>query len=144
MKTRKNIRIEGYDYTEAGYYFITVCTKDKREVFGRINNDQMILNSKGVLVKSILENYNTKSTNAKNDFYQIMPDHIHLIIRFIENNNENISTVVSRLKGKCTRELKIKDLWQRNFYERIIRNEKEYVNILEYIKNNPYKDKYIW
>lgn len=144
MITRKNIRIQGYDYKKAGYYFITICTKDMKELFGSIIDNKMQLNEKGNIIKNIIESYNENSKNVKNEYYQIMPNHIHIIIHFIEDNNVSISTVVSNLKAKCTKELKMKNMWQRNYYERIIRNEKEYKNVIEYINNNPYMPKYNW
>ena len=73
MITRKNIRIQGYDYKKAGYYFITICTKDMKELFGSIIDNKMQLNEKGNIIKNIIESYNENSKNVKNEYYQIMP-----------------------------------------------------------------------
>jgi REP element-mobilizing transposase RayT len=144
MQQRKNIRLKEYNYTQKGYYYITICTKNMSQQFGTLIDNKMVLNKKGEIVKTIIEEYNKKSDDIKNDYYQIMPNHIHLIIEFKKDLNKTISNVVSSFKSKCTRELKIKNLWQRNFYERVIRNQKEYDNIVKYINENPYRDKYKW
>lgn len=144
MQQRKNIRLKEYDYTQKGYYYITICTNNMEHQFGTLVDNKMILNKKGEIVKSIIEEYNKISDDIKNDYYQIMPNHIHLIIEFKKNLNKTISNVVSNFKSKCTRKLKIKNLWQRNFYERVIRNQKEYENIVKYINENPFRDKYKW
>ena len=144
MQQRKNIRLKEYNYTQKGYYYITICTKNMEYQFGTLVDNKMVLNKKGEKVKTIVEVYNKISDDIKNDYYQIMSNHIHLIIEFKKNLNKTISNVVSSFKSKCTRELKIKNLWQRNFYERVIRNQKEYDNIVKYINENPFRDKYKW
>ena len=144
MHQRKNIRLKEYDYTQKGYYYITICTKNMQHQFGSVVDNRMILNENGKLIESIIEEYNKNSVKIKNDYYQIMPNHIHMIIEFKDKLNLNISQVVSHFKAKCTKELKIKNLWQKNFYERVIRDQKEYDAILKYINENPYRDKYNW
>jgi len=81
------------------------------------------------------------------DEYIIMPNHIHVIIE-IENGRTQfaptISQIIKQYKGSITKQIK-NNIWQKSFYEHIIRNEKEYLNIKQYIINNPYnwkKDKY--
>ena len=144
MNKRKNVRLKNYDYRQKGFYFITICTLHIKSIFGDIVDDKMVLNDNGYLIKNIIERFNEKDENIKNDFYQIMPNHIHMIVEFKENLDRDLSSIISNFKSKCTRELGIKNLWQRNFYERVIRDEKEYMNVLEYINNNPYRDKYKW
>ena len=144
MITRKNIRLKEYDYTSKGYYFITICTKDMKHCFGKLEDNIMILNDWGIKVQNVIESFNNTSDDIKNDYYQIMPNHIHIIIEIKNNINKSLSNIVSGLKGKCTKELKTKGLWQKGFYERVIRDEKEYNNIVKYINENPYRDKYQW
>ena len=144
LQKRKNIRLKEYDYAQKGWYFITICTKDMNDYFGEIVDNKVVLNDKGLLLKSIIDDYNRISDDVKNEYYQIMPNHLHIIIRVIANDKHTIGSIVSGLKSKCTRELKIKGLWQRNYYERVIRDQKEYDNIVKYIKENPFRDKYTW
>ena len=144
MRTRKNIRLKEYDYTKKGHYFVTICTKDMKYQFGTISDNVMCLNKNGLTIKQIIENYNLTHENIKNDYYQIMPNHIHIIIELKTDLEKSISNIVSNFKSKCTRELKIKNLWQRNFYERVVRNQTEYDNIVKYINENPFRDKYNW
>lgn len=70
------------------------------------------------------------------DEYIIMPNHIHMILGITEQCNNSISTIIQQLKGKVTKELGY-SIWQKLFYEHIIRNEEEYFKIKNYILNNP-------
>ena len=144
IKTRKNLRLKEYDYSQQGWYFITICTKDKYNYFGNIIDNKVMLNEDGIKLKKIIDDYNNVSDEVKNDFYQIMPNHLHIIIKIKSDGKHSIGSIVSGLKSKCTRELKIKDLWQKNYYERVIRDQKEYDNIVKYIAENPFRDKYTW
>ncbi len=80
IHNRKSIRLKGYDYSQAGFYFITICTQNQLHLFGEIVNDEMILNDAGVMVDKIwLENPN-RFTNTKLHEFVIMPNHIHGIV----------------------------------------------------------------
>ena len=142
MQTRKNIRLKEYDYSSKGLYFITICTKDKKDVFGKIFNNKMIFNDYGNKLNDILMSF--KNDKYEIDYYQIMPNHIHFIVNINEDNLIDLSKVISQIKSKCTNLLAYKNLWQKNFYERVVRDEKEYNNIVIYINENPYRDKYNW
>lgn len=144
MNVRKNIRLKEYDYTQKGWYFITICTKEMKHHFGSLINNRMLLNKNGLALKKLLDDYNKSHDDVKNDFYQIMPNHLHLIIKFDNDSNHSLGSIVSGLKSKCTRELGITGLWQKNYFERVIRNQREYDNIIKYIEENPYRDKYHW
>ena len=92
---RKQIRLKGYDYSAEGYYFITICTQNRKPILGKIINNQNKLISAGVaplgdpkiklttegkIVKKYIENYNKKFDNIFIEEYIIMPNHIHIII----------------------------------------------------------------
>ena len=139
---RKNIRLKEYDYTKKGMYFITLCAKNMNSIFGNLVDNKMILNDVGKTVEDIIRNF--KNENYEIVHYQMMPNHIHYIIELKNDGGILLSKTVSFLKGKCTFELKNKELWQRGFYERVIRDEKEYNNIVKYINENPYREKYNW
>ena len=142
METRKNIRIKEYDYSKKGMYYITICCKEMQHVFGVIDNNNMILNDKGYIIDNILTDCNNEKCVIK--YYQIMPNHIHFIVELLKDGEISLARVVSMIKGKATFLLKTKNIWQKGYYERIVRDDKEYENIIKYIVNNPYRDKYNW
>ncbi|MCK5122577.1 MAG: transposase [Candidatus Pacebacteria bacterium] len=163
----QSMRLKDYDYSQDGYYFVTICVKNKTEYFGEIINGKMILNEYGEIAKKqwlwLTEQYNY----VKLDEWIIMLNHLHGIL-IIENGIKNIGT--DRVVVGAGRDLplrpqtqKIKPLseligafkttssnlihqnslsefqWQRNYYDRIIRNEKELDKIRKYIFENPLK-----
>jgi REP element-mobilizing transposase RayT len=142
MQTRKNIRLKEYDYSSKGMYFITICTKDKKDIFGKIVDNKIIFNDYGNKLNDILMSFENEKYEI--DYYQIMPNHIHFIVNIREGNMIDLSKVISQIKSKCTNLIKYKNLWQKNYYERVVRDEKEYNDIVKYIYENPYRDKYGW
>lgn len=84
MYKRKNTRLPDYDYSGNGFYFITVCTKNRENLFGEIKNGEMILNWRGEIVKECLEQIPNHLKNAFLDIFTIMPNHVHAIL-IIEN-----------------------------------------------------------
>jgi REP element-mobilizing transposase RayT len=156
-KDRKLNRWPGYDYSRPGLYYITICTKDRYAYFGKVQNNLVYLNNLGqVALKywiKIPEIYN----NVELDEYIIMPNHIHGILIINENKfvvgTEHCSVPTKTKHNKMGflsqiikfyKEAVIKDIkkqynfaWQRSFYDRVIRNEKELSNIRKYIVNNP-------
>jgi putative transposase len=158
---RKRNRLNEYDYSNAGYYFVTICVNDRMEYFGKVKNSECVLNKYGQIVRQNLENLPHQYPYVSVDYYVIMPNHIHVIIILI-NPSENLAVVTSRglSQDKKPRE-KIKSLseiigafktmsskelhqeglkefkWQRSFYDRIIRNEMELYQIRKYIEQNP-------
>jgi len=160
---RKSIRLPGYDYGQAGLYFITICTKNRQNFFGEIKNQKLHLNSVGNIV--FHEWYKTAEIrhNIILDAFQIMPNHIHGII-IISKNNENSSFSSTKLNRKFSHKfgpqhnnlftiiggfksaVKVKANknqneiffeWQSRFFDRIIRNKDELYRIRNYILDNP-------
>lgn len=163
----KTIRIPQYDYSQEGCYFITICTKNREKILSKIvgvgipddplnqytenqlknNNEYKIkLKKFGIIVEKYINSINKTYKNMRIDNYVIMPNHIHMICVLEKNKsgssrtptptNARIPFLISTFKRLINRECK-EILWQRNYYEHIIRNEKEYLRILEYIENNP-------
>jgi REP element-mobilizing transposase RayT len=163
---RKSIRLKGYDYTQAGLYFITICCQYREHLFGEITDGEMILNDAGKME------------------YIVMPNHFHAILEIVGatlvvaqndttvaqndviNQNDDVInqkgqpqgiaptktvgdmmdafksiTTVEYIRGVKTLGWKPFDgkIWQRNYHEHIIRNEQSYQTISEYIINNPAK-----
>lgn len=147
--------MRGFDYSQEGIYFVTICTYQKEWLFGEIVNGKMILNEFGKIIGSIWQTLLTHH-QVKLDAFQIMPNHVHLIIilpplrRGIARNAPtfgnvtagSLSCVIRSYKSECTKQIhQIIDnselpIWQRNYYEHIIRNERDYWAIKQYIADN--------
>ena len=164
MHSRKLNRLKPYDYSMPGYYFVTICT-DNRKLFGSLRNGELKINKKGKLVKQKWIEIPNHFKDVELDEYVIMPNHIHGIIIINENVGDTkynlnvgdakfasptdrtkmlLSVIIQQFKRICTIELKRYfeipyKIWQRSFYDRIIRNEKELHHIRRYIKQNPLK-----
>ena len=155
FKKRKNLRLKDYDYSENGLYFLTVCTKNKEKLLGNIVGDGVTgvpkteLSPIGKIVeKYILSINNTEKITVQN--YVIMPDHIHLLI-FVDNYTENltsngtsktpsptnslVSHMVSTFKRFCNKEIGY-NIWQRSFFDHVIRGEQDYLKHYRYIESN--------
>jgi putative transposase len=77
---RRSIRLKGYDYSQAGAYFITICCQDRECRFGKIENDEMILNEYGTIAYNEWNKLSDRFSNFELDVFQIMPNHMHGII----------------------------------------------------------------
>ena len=153
MICRKPNRFKDYDYSSAGWYFVTICTNDHKNHFGKIINDKMNLNYVGKIVYDYWEKIETLHKNVELDCSVIMPNHIHGIIIINNVGDVKFASLTDRTKMELCKliqqfkravTLKIKSInhesnfkWQRSFYDRIIRNEKELFNIRKYIRQNP-------
>lgn len=159
---RKTIRIPRYDYSQPGYYLVTVCTKDREECFGNFENEQIKLSNIGIIAEQCVRDIPNHFNNAELDEFVVMPNHLHAIIvlrdsdgrgainraptkgGFAGNNNpmgkHSLGEVIRWYKGRCAFEIhKINSVfsWQPDYYEHIIRNEQSLQRIREYIQNNP-------
>jgi len=190
---RRSIRLKGYDYSQAGLYFITICLKNRKCLFGKIENNKMILNDAGKMVETQWLALPQRFQNIKLHEYIVMPNHFHAILEIVgatlvvaqntdvvaqntdvvaqntdtttqnDNNDlqkrepqgiaptgktvgdivgafESITTVeyIRGVKNNNWQPFNGK-LWQRNYWEHIIRNEQSYQNISHYTINNPAK-----
>ncbi len=152
---RRSIRLQGYDYSSAGAYFITICTENRKCLFGNIINEKMILNNIGYIVVDSLLWLEKQYKYVKLDEMVVMPNHIHAILFMVDcrggsqtaptEKRKPLGRLIGAFKTVSTKRINeinktsgIK-LWQRNYYEHIIRNEIELKRIREYITNNPLK-----
>ena len=161
----ESARLKEWDYKNAGWYYVTVCTKNHISWFGKVINCKMILNKLGKIVAREWRQTESIRKNIELDYFVVMPNHIHgiLIINHVETtgsvvshqkNSETIHRIVSttlqpdslgavigQIKSVCTKQIRslgYKNFaWQPRFYERIIRNEKELYKIRNYIYQNP-------
>ena len=129
LPKRKTIRLKDYDYSEVGMYFITICIKDRIELLGQIKNEKYIeLSKEGRIVDEAINKLKKAYLNIEIDEYVIMPNHIHLIIIIHEKNKITISRIIQQFKWGVTRKVG-SSIFQKLFYEHIVRNKKEYLNI---------------
>jgi len=182
---RRSIRLKGYDYSSPGAYFVTLCTQNRKCLFGQVVNKEMQLNDMGRIAKKCWNEIPSHFSHVRLDEFTVMPNHIHgiLIVTPVGANNyspigENILTPVraknlsplrtnnhsphrpqgtSKTIGSIIRGFKIgvtkwcrkqnrqnipcsdtiKDIWQRNYFDHIIRDDKSLNRIREYIIQNP-------
>lgn len=151
---RKSYRLKGYDYSSAGYYFVTINSKDFQYIFGKIKGGIMYLNALGEIVQEEWEYTAKLRDNIKLHEYVIMPNHFHAIIEICYSKNKNnipgefkaskdtLASILRGFKGSVTRrnnllrpENKV-SVWHGRFYDRIIRDQPELLNVKNYINDN--------
>jgi putative transposase len=164
---RRSIRLKGYDYTQPGAYFVTICAYQRDEIFGEVVNGKIQLSSLGKIVGE--EWFRSaeirKEIQLFEDEFVVMPNHGHGIVRIVETagadgvrpNMErahgmrpnavpqrtprSLGSFIAGFKASVTsrakHELNITGIWQRNYHEHIIRDEMDFNNIWNYIDTNP-------
>ena len=147
---RKPIRIENYDYSTPGAYFITICTANREHIFWSpvgadiIRPENVPQSSAGKLAEQGILQMANHYENVSVDKYCVMPDHIHLILRIEPDiggrmvSAPTVSTVVGSMKRWISKQIG-RPIWQKSFYEHVIRNRQDYNEIWKYIENNPLK-----
>ena len=155
------MRLSRFDYHSVGAYFVTICTHERAHVFGEIKNGEMVLNDSGNIAMNVWDEIPKYSEYVDTDEFIVMPNHVHGIIwiqpanRGVINNNDQgaincaptktptLGEIVRTYKARVTYQIRSTGsaygVWQRNYHERIIRNEHELEAIRQYIRNNPAK-----
>jgi len=160
---RRSIRFSGYDYSQPGAYYVTVCTHEKRHLFGEIIESEMKLSGCGEVVRRVWEGLTRRYPAVQTDSFVVMPNHIHAIIvvndvgaihklpsgEFKRAVHEPpvrgrmlLPTVIGYFKMQTAKRInEMRDtpgapVWQRNYYEHIVRNEDELGKIRQYIATN--------
>ena len=157
LPTRKPNRIPGFDYSQNGAYFITICTKNRMRILSEITVGTPVpgcpanlrLLPYGEIADQHIRQMNAFYEAVSVDKYAIMPDHIHLLLRI--HNAEGHpgtgastkrSSVISRFVGTfkrfCNKDFG-KNIWQDRYYDHVVRNQQDYDEIWQYIENNPAK-----
>jgi len=160
---RRSIRLRGYDYSQSGAYYVTICTQQRFQLFGEIINGQTKLNDPGWMVVKWWEALPRKFPVIEMDQYIVMPNHFHGLVIVVgaarcgrpikdfghpHGGAPTLGDVMDWFKTMTTNEyirgVKQRNwkpfpsrLWQRNYYEHVIRDENELQEIREYIINNP-------
>lgn len=163
LQKRKKNRLENYDYSSCGAYFITICTVGRQNFFGAKfptivgatighpkNNDYLKeheLSQCGAIVDEAVNHISSTYPSLVVDSYVIMPNHINILLRVCADESgrpmvaPTVSRVISQLKGYVTKRAK-KVIWQKSFYDHIIRNREDYNEHLKYIYENPIRWQY--
>jgi REP element-mobilizing transposase RayT len=143
-RRRRSLRLRGYDYSQAGAYFITVCTHLRVALFGEVVENDVRLNQAGMMVKDSWGNLIAYYGDIDLDAFVVMPNHVHGIIVLADGGGtrRGIPEIVRGFKTFSARgvnELRQTRgaLWQRGYYEHVIRNETALNRIRGYIANNP-------
>ena len=151
LPKRKPTRLKKYDYSTPGMYFITVCVKDKKHLLGEIvgcgdfDAPQMVLSEYGSILDKYIKYMSRKYPHIKIDKYVIMPNHFHLILNITNYRsgasetaapyNNETSKFISLLKRYCNKKYG-RNIWQTSYNDHIVRGEKDYIKIWEYIDTN--------
>ena len=148
--TRKRNRLDIYDYSMPNAYFVTICTVERKNLFWandiqRLSRPQDVrLSPYGEIVDRTIHEISNHYPSVSVDHYAVMPNHIHLLLQIHTDGDgqpvvaPSISRVIKHMKGAVTRQAGI-PVWQKGFYDHVIRGEKEYQEIWNYIERNPMK-----
>ncbi len=150
---RKIIRLNEYDYSQEGSYFITVCAQGRKCLFGHVVNDEVQLNAIGEMVVCQWVELVNRFSHISLDEYIVMPNHLHGIIHIgvVERATTSVAPTIGYIVGafKSITTLEYmkgialynwpafqKKIWQRNYYEHVIRSEESLEEIRDYVVNN--------
>jgi REP element-mobilizing transposase RayT len=152
------MRLQDYDYSEEGAYFVTICTRNRECILSKIDSDVVgaglapalngeasesiiSLTKEGEIIKKNWLEIPARYAHVYIDEYVIMPNHLHGILLFSSDSSgttARVTPTLGRIIGENNMEVSGK-IWQRNYYEHVIRNEDELNMTREYIQLNPYK-----
>lgn len=150
LPKRKRNRLKGFDYSFCGAYFVTICVFERRNIFwnnvGATNGrpPEFTLSSYGKIADDAIKNISAIYHNLSVDHYIIMPNHIHLLITVKDGRPmvaPTISRVINQLKGHISKRIGF-PVWQKSFYDHIIRNPEDYDRHVAYIDENPVRWQY--
>lgn len=165
IHNRNSIRLQGFDYSSEGAYFLTICTHQKQMLFGKIIYGQMNLNQFGLIVRDEWEKSAIIRAEIEMGEYVIMPNHMHAIViirrgvrpnapttpndktngqnNFSGLQSKTIGSLISGFKSTVTKQINLirnspgEPVWQRNYWDHIIRNDESFDRIVDYINTNP-------
>ena len=152
--TRRSIRLKEYDYSRTGAYFVTICAREHFSVFGEIEGGKMRLNAWGTIIAESWEWLSMQYDHVSQDFSVVMPNHLHGILVIADGcrggsraaptfKRKPLGQLVGAFKTVSTKKInKLRGtsgvpIWQRSYYERVIRNDEELNRIRQYIVENP-------
>ena len=137
LPKRKPTRIPDYNYATQNYYFVTICTNQKKCIFWTRNT----LNAWGKIAEECLKNISGIYKGVKADKFTVMPNHIHAIITLEGASSPSLTQIIGQYKAAVTKQIHTQNttdvVWQRSFHDHIIRNQEDYERIWLYIHGNP-------
>ncbi len=162
QRFRRSMRLQGYDYRQSGAYFVTICTYQRLNTFGTMIDGKMVLSQWGEIVDDEWRRTETVRADVELDAYVIMPNHLHGVVLIVDDATANRSAndchnanlqntagsleqIIGHFKSIATKRIRSvaatreAPVWQRGFYEHIIRNEKSLNEIRTYIISNPWR-----
>ena len=160
---RRSIRLRSYDYSQPGAYFVTVCTRNRQCLFGDVIDGEMRPNQFGRIVSACWSGLPAHYPRVGLDTFVAMPNHVHGVIRLADDDSPHgvgaglnpaatrtvrtrphgLPEVIRGFKAFASRRInEVRNapgtpVWQRNYYERVIRNERELNAVRQYIQHNP-------
>jgi len=159
LPRRTSPRLKNYDYNSPGKYFITFCTHEKRPLLSQIvgaihESPESILTHAGMITEKALSTL-PNHLPARIDSYVIMPNHVHLILTISDTPEQRairesplrkrsaLSKTVGYIKMNITKQIHSQSgpgpIWQRGYYDHVIRDEKDYLRIVTYMEQNPFR-----
>ena len=147
LPQRRSPRLKQYDYSSPGAYFVTICVKHRRMMFGEIVEDSMCLNPMGEATQYIWESLPERFPGTTLDLYVVMPNHFHGIVimndSIITNRKYTLGQIIRTFKALTSYYLHAAGSyefgWQQKYWDSILRNEKQLDHVRQYILNNPAK-----
>ena len=139
MRQRKSIRLTSYDYSQAGVYFVTLCCYQRKHLFGYINQDGWHAAPLAFRVEQCWSHLPNRFLRLCLHSSIIMPNHFHALVELQsvpDNHAVSLSQIVGCFKSITARLILPQRLWQRGYYEHVVRSEDDYQRIAEYIQNN--------
>ena len=150
LPKRKKNRLTEYDYSTPNAYFITICTENRRNLFWKdigtvIDRPENVpLTNLGIIVRQSVMNIPKHYPTISVDRFVVMPNHVHLLLQIHTNTDgrpmaaPTISTGINQFKGIVSKKAGF-SVWQKGFHDHVVRNEKDYLEIWNYIDGNPSK-----
>ena len=156
LPKRKDPRLKGYDYSKKGAYFLTICTQNRKNILSTIVGEGSPLprlSPYGEIVDGCIQKIPGKYPEVSVDCYVIMPNHIHILLSIVKNDGRGdpsptAGTIVGWLKYQSTKEINQlrgssgDKIFQRSFFDHIVRNRDDYDEIFKYICENPTRWRY--
>lgn len=142
---RKTIRLKDFDYRSKGVYHVTICTQNRKCIFGNVANGAMTLNDIGQTAHNNVVQIPDHYPEVRVIDFVVMPNHVHLLLALGDGTDANygvptvghdLGQIVRAYKASVSRVVG-RPVWQPRFYEHIIRGERDYLDTIAYIQNNP-------
>jgi putative transposase len=145
MPTRKALRLRYLDYSAPGVFFVTVCAHGRRRTFGEVSDDRVVLSAAGLIVERQIDQLPERLTSVALDSFVVMPNHVHVLIELHERARQAspLRVVVGSFKSGSSREINAlrgtpgTQIWQRGYYDHVVRDEDDLMRAREYIEMNP-------